>query len=435
MTAPQRVAVVGAGWAGLAAAVEASTLGHQVTLFEMAATPGGRARRLPPDADLGFALDNGQHILIGAYAATLGLMRKVGVDPERVLWRMPLALLDTAGHGLVLPAGAPVPAFVRGVLGASGWRWSERAALLSAAGGWALRGFHCAPHLTVSELCSGLPIQLRRSLIEPLCVAALNTPAGQASAVVFLRVLRDALFSGPGSADLLLPRIDLGALIPDAAMRWLVGRGVDVRLGTRVTALRRSGEDWQVETLVDGMTVAAPFDRVILAASPQESARLAAPHAASWSETVAVLRFEPIITVLLRAPPGTRLARPMLVLESGPDAPAQVLFDLGALRGSSEPAADGVLAAVISGAGAWVAMGLDAATDLTLAQIRHVLGLDLAAVRTVAEKRATFLCAPGLERPPAKIAPGLIAAGDYVAGPYPATLEGAVRSGLAAARH
>jgi hydroxysqualene dehydroxylase len=432
MTAPLRVAVVGAGWAGLAAAVEASALGHRVTLFEMAATPGGRARRLPPDANLGFALDNGQHILIGAYTATLGLMRKVGVDPERVLWRMPLALLDAAGHGLALPPGAPVPAFVRGVLGANGWHWSERAALLSAAGGWALRGFRCAPDLTVSELCSGLPIHLRRSLIEPLCVAALNTPADQASATVFLRVLRDALFSGPGSADLLLPRVDLGALLPDAATRWLVGRGVDVHLGKRVTALRRSGQDWQVETLVDGMTVAAPFGRVILAASPQESARLAAPHAPQWSETVAALRFEPIITVLLRAPRGTRLARPMLVLESGPNAPAQVLFDLGALRSSSEPAADGVLAAVISGAGAWVSKGLDASTDLTLAQVRHALGLDLAALRTVAEKRATFLCTPDLERPPAMIAPGLITAGDYVAGPYPATLEGSVRSGLAA---
>jgi hypothetical protein len=125
----------------------------------------------------------------------------------------------------------------------------------------------------------------------------------------------------------------------------------------------------------------------------------------------------------------------MLVLESGPDAPAQVLFDLGALRGSTEPAADGVLAAVISGASAWVAKGLDTSTDLTLAQVRHALGLDLVALRTVAEKRATFLCTPGLERPPATIAPGLIAAGDYVAGPYPATLEGSVRSGIAAARH
>ena len=68
-----------------------------------------------------------------------------------------------------------------------------------------------------------------------------------------------------------------------------------------------------------------------------------------------------------------------------------------------------------------------------LRQAQTQLGLTLQAVQTVVEKRATFACTPGLERPSMHIAPGLLACGDYVAGPYPATLEGAVRSGVAAA--
>jgi predicted NAD/FAD-dependent oxidoreductase len=68
---------------------------------------------------------------------------------------------------------------------------------------------------------------------------------------------------------------------------------------------------------------------------------------------------------------------------------------------------------------------------LVLSQARRQLGLQLESVQTVVEKRATFACTPGLQRPPMVVAPGLRACGDYVAGPYPATLEGAVRSGRA----
>ncbi|WP_036248031.1 NAD(P)-binding protein, partial [Methylibium sp. T29] len=220
MTSALRVAIVGGGWAGLAAAVEASALGHQVTLAEMAPSLGGRARRLPASVD-GLALDNGQHILIGAYSATLSLLRTVGVDERTVLQRRPLTLIDAQGHGLSLPRGPALPGFVRGVLSARGWSLRERMALLCTTGGWLLRGFRCDERLTVADLTASLPATLRRALIEPLCVAALNTPAQQASAQVFLRVLRDALFAGPGASDLLLPRVDLGALWPDAAATWL----------------------------------------------------------------------------------------------------------------------------------------------------------------------------------------------------------------------
>ncbi len=417
-----RIAVIGAGWAGLAAAVEAADRGLAVTLFEMASRPGGRARRVDSN---GLALDNGQHILIGAYAQTLALLRRVGVDPARSLQRLPLRLRHADGSGLALPAGPAPIAFARGVLAADGWRLRDKLALLATATGWACHGFRCAATLSVAELAAPLPRRVREDLIEPLCVAALNTPARRASATVFLRVLRDGLFGGPGASDLLLPVVDLSGLWPEAAVSFLRDRGASLRCAIRVGTLSRAAgtPGWAV----DG----EPFDGVVLATSAVEAARLVRPHAPAWAEGTAALRHEPIVTVVACAT-GARLPEPMLALRTDSDAPAQFVFDLGRLRGM-----DGMLAFVVSGAGDWVARGLDVTARAVLRQAGAALQAFLpqqpALVRVFAEKRATFLCTPGLERPAAAVAAGLVAAGDYVAGPYPATLEGAMRSGVEAA--
>jgi hydroxysqualene dehydroxylase len=414
VNAGRTVAVIGGGWAGLAAAVEATRLGHRVTLFEMAPQLGGRSRGVEVD---GLMLDNGQHILIGAYSATLALMRTLGVDVEVALLRTPLRFTSPDGSGLQLEAGSPIAAFARAVLGHRRWAWRERLALLAAATGWAARRFRCSESLTVGELTARLPLSIREQLIDPLCVAALNTPASEASASVFLRVLKDALFSGPGSADLLLPRVSLSELLPAPAQRWLVG--AELRLQTRVSSLRADGTKWRVND--------EPFERVVLAATPHESVRLASEIAPDWARGAAALRFEPIVTVYLQGD-GVRLADPMIALQSNAESPAQFVFDRGQLGGPA-----GLLAFVISGAQPWVDRGLEATTRATLAQARMVLGVELRATHSTAEKRATFRCTPGLTRPSPELAPGLFAAGDHIAGPYPATLEGAVRSGLHAA--
>jgi squalene-associated FAD-dependent desaturase len=416
----RRVAVVGGGWAGLAAAVEATLRGHAVTLFEMAPQWGGRARRVDID---GLSLDNGQHIMIGAYRETLRLMRSVGVDIDAAFVRSPLRLVQPDGHGLQLPPGTPVVAFARGVIALRGWPQRHRLALLAAAGGWALRGFGCSEALTVAQLTAGLPALVRGELIDPLCVAALNTPADSASARVFLRVVRDALFSGPGSADLLLPRQRLSALLPEPAAQWLAAHGAKLQLGTRVEQLARTGGGWSV----DG----APFDAVILATTAVEAARLARPIAPDWAAAAASLHYEPIVTVYAQST-GTRLSEPMLALHS--DArlrPAQFVFDHGQLGGQP-----GLLAFVISGAQPWLDRGIAFTRDATLAQGHDLLAAQLRAplqaVRVLTEKRATFRCVPAMRRPAAAIAAHLHAAGDYVAGPYPATIEGAVRSAIEA---
>ena len=160
-----QLAVVGGGWAGLAAAVEGTLLGHAVTVYEMAPQFGGRARRVE---GVGPPLDNGQHILIGAYSETLRLMELVGADPQRLLWRWPLTLAFAEGGALVLPAGGPRLAFARAILSRSGWRWRDRWALLFAAAGWARRGFRCDEGMTVAELADGLPAAVRTDLLEPI---------------------------------------------------------------------------------------------------------------------------------------------------------------------------------------------------------------------------------------------------------------------------
>lgn len=410
-----KLAVIGAGWAGLACAVAATRAGAHVTVFESARQPGGRARRVEAD---GLVLDNGQHILIGAYTATLGLMRELGIAPEAVLQRQPLDLRHADGRGLKVPAGLPPPLDLAvAIATARGWTWRDKLSLLRTAGRWRRAGFACDPAATVPDLCRDLAPAVQQLLIEPLCVSALNTPMQEASGTVFLRVLRDALFGEPGGADLLLPRVDLGALLPDAAAAWLGAREATIRLGTRVDELVRDGEGWRIDD--------QGFDRVVLATSAWEGARLAQAIAPDWAATARAMDHVPIGTVYVRHAAGLADGPPLRALHAGADRPAQFVFDLQRLRGQP-----GLAAFVCSACSA----GREALTAQVLIQAAAQLGWQgLDPVLTVVEKRATFACRPGMVRPTMAVAPGLLACGDHIEGPYPATLEGAVRSGLAAA--
>ncbi len=420
----RRIAVVGAGWAGLAAAVRAQQAGHRVSVFETAATAGGRARGVEV-GDL--LLDNGQHILIGAYQRTLALMADVGADAGALLHRRPLELRYPDGRGLRMPRGPAWLGFGLAVARTRGWNWADRWSLLRAAAGWSISGFRCAPSLSVATLCRGLSPAVRELMIDPLCVAALNTPAVEASAQVMLRVLRDAIFGGRGSADLMLPRQSLAALLPQPAVAWLQTHGATLHLGRRVHGLAKAASP-ECGWALDGEA----FDAVVLACSAAEAARLAQPHDAAWAARAAALRYEPIVTVYLHCP-GARLPAPMTALVEGPDAPAQFAFDHAAIGG-----VPGLFAFVVSGARRWVDAGLPATGQAVLQQALAAFAPGTwpqppTVLRVLADKRATFRCTPALDRPSPHIAPGLLAAGDYVAGPYPATLEGAVRAGEAAA--
>ncbi len=406
--------IVGAGWAGLSAAVAAVQDGWHVHLYDTAHAAGGRARSLAQHV-AGRPLDNGQHVLIGAYRSTLSLMRTVGLDPDALLQRIPLNLRFADGQGLALPDLAQPWNVLAGIAQAKGWRWRDKLSLLTACWQWQRQGFVCPVHRTVEQLCAHHQLSHRvvQQLIEPLCLSALNTPVAQASALVFLRVLRDAIQGGPGSADLLMPATDLSALFPNACLAWLAARGSRIHLGQRITTADMRSPAFQP----------SPTQAIVLACPPGEAARLTQDAHPSWSLQAGSLSHTAITTVYLKcaAPNFQGLPHPIVALHSDVTQPAQFVFDRSALTGQP-----GLLACVVS-----ASQGeRDALAQQVQRQVTQQLGLThLHIIQTVVEKKATLACTTAQIRPAAYIAPSMYACGDYVQGPYPSTLEGAVRSG------
>jgi squalene-associated FAD-dependent desaturase len=431
MSKTRTVAVAGAGWAGCAAAVELARRGHTVTLFDAARTPGGRARGV---ALHGHTLDNGQHILLGAYGATLALMARVGVDPSTALLRLPLQMRYPPGSGGMdfVAARLPAPLHVGlALLRATGLSRADKLALarFSTSARW--MGWTLHVDCSVAELLQRFDQtdNLVRLMWRPLCLAALNTPLENASAKVFLAVLRDSLGARRSASDMLLPRCDMGALFPAAAAGYVARHGGTVRFGAKVAGIARAGSGWLLNDT-------EAFDAVVLATPASSAATLLREHAPDTAAQLDALTYQPIVTVYLQYDAALRLPLPMyaLVDDAGAGQWGQFVFD----RGQLDARHAGVLAVVISAAAEAVALDQAALAAAVATQLAAALRLAALAqpvwTQVIAEKRATFACTPGLQRPANDIAlVNLVLAGDYTTGEYPATLESAVRSGLAAA--
>ena len=418
------VAVIGAGWAGLAAAVTLAQNNTRVTVFEAARHLGGRARSVEVE---GVELDNGQHILIGAYRETLRLMRAVGADPERLLLRQPLAIEYPGKFSLSAPR-LPAPLHLgAALLTARGLSWSERTAATRFIAAMRSQSYSIAADMPVAELLarhrqSGA---LARYLWEPLCISALNTPAASASARIFLNVLRDGLDGPSGASDFLIPRTDLGRLFPRPAADYVCANGGALHLGTPVRALARDAGGFVLDARPER------YSHVIVAVGPHQADGLLEcfePLAAT-REAIAALSYEPIYTCYLQYPQEVSMPQPMTGFDGGC---VQWIFDRGRLSGTA-----GLLAAVISARGAHQNSSQDALASAIHQELAALLpGLPAPLwSRVIAEKRATYSCRPGVLRPANRTAvERCFLAGDYTAGDYPATLEAAVRSGVAAAR-
>jgi squalene-associated FAD-dependent desaturase len=418
------VAVVGGGYAGMAAAVELAGRGASVTVIEAGKTLGGRARRVEAG---GVTLDNGLHILIGAYAETLRLIERTRAagEPEGLL-RMPLELCMYPGFRL-RAARLPAPLHLAAaLLGARGLGWGERFAAASFMLALRRLDFRVGTDTTVSALLARhrQPARVCRLLWHPLCVSALNTGPDEASAQVFANVLRDSLGGGRAASDLLLPTLDFSALFPERAARFVQAQGGEVKSAATVASFAVDGGGFE---LAEDL---GRYDRLILAVSPHRLETLVRPHAAlsPVADAVAAFGYQPIYSVYLQYPPGTRLPFRMAGLEAHY---AQWVFDRGQLCGQ-----DGLVGVVISAAGAHQDLPQEELARIVHRElVEHVQALpEPNWQRVIAEKRATFSCTPGLARPDNVTAvPGLFLAGDYTASDYPATLEAAVRSGVRAA--
>lgn len=412
-----RVAIIGAGWAGLAAAIELAPHA-ELTVFEAGRAAGGRARRV---RDGQHELDNGQHILLGAYRECLRLMRVVGVDPERVLHRLPLSWVQTGGLSMRCPR-LPAPLHLLfGLMRAQGLEPGDKRALGGALAGLALRRWRVRGDPTVAAWLDahGQSPALQAAFWRPLVLSALNTPPDIASMRTLAVVLRDSLGASRAASDLLLPARTLSEVFPDPACAWLRAQGAALRFGRRVGAIVADGDGVRV----DGES----FDAVILACAPYHAAQLLPEE--NLAHTVKALQFLPIYTVYLCFERAPGLPEPMLGVKDGT---AHWLFDREALCGEK-----GMMAAVISAPLPEQLPGEAALIAGVLADARRAVPdlPDPVWTRVLAERRATFASTPSLQRAPVHSgAPGVYLAGDWVGGDYPATLEGAVRSGLAAAR-
>ncbi|WP_157315280.1 hydroxysqualene dehydroxylase HpnE [Chitinibacter sp. GC72] len=444
----KRVAIIGGGYAGMAAAVELAAAGVQVTVFEAGKVLGGRARRVERaslsshnTSNKPAALDNGQHLVIGAYSELLRLMRVCGVDLEAAFLRQPMRLQVEPDFLLECPR-LPAPLHLAvGLFRAKGLNWGERWALIRAIQVAKWRGWRLKKDVTVAEWLQlqHQPATLISRFWAPLTLAALNTPLELASAQVLLNVLRDSLGGRRAASDLMLPKLDFTDLFPAPAAEFVKANGGYIQLGQRVKSVHGNTGGW----CIDGGE--QYFDAVIIATAPHQAAKLLADsnQASELAQQLAAWPYQPIVTVYLQYEADVKLSQPMLGLS---DAISQWVFDRGVTH-----ACPGLIAVVISAQGLHSGLSHDELALAVQQELHERLDLpDLVLQQQViTEKRATFACTPDLVRPDnrTEIA-GLYLAGDYTAGlasmnangfedargEYPATLEGAVRSGVKAAR-
>ena len=406
------VYIVGAGLAGLAAAVELSGASHRVFLYEAAPHAGGRCRSYF-DTELGCRIDNGNHLVLSGNTATLRYLERIG-----------------ASGTLEGPAEAVFP-FIDVV---ARQRWSVRINE-GVFPWWVLIPKRRVPETRAFEYCAALALQrvdpsatvtavldrdrrLFRRLWEPLVVAALNTSAERASAQLFWRILNETLGRGGRACRPLLPRIGLSETFVEPALASLRMNGAEIRFGARLKAL--AFEVNRVTELVfDGESIRlGDRDCVILAVPAIIAARLV-------PALIVPDLYSPIVNAHFRCSP-----------------PREAPFFVGVVGGTAEWIFRKREAFSVTVSAA------DRIVDGQTPELSRLFWQDVALayelpahpvppVRIVKERRATFLATPEqLERRPSQVTvwSNLLLAGDYVQTGLPATIEGAIRSGFAAAR-
>ncbi len=412
------ILIVGGGWSGLTAAVRLLEQGESVHLIESAKQLGGRARNVSWNEK---TIDNGQHLLIGAYQHTLKLLNDLGAEESTLFHRCPIDLSihhpDFADLSLRDTRLLPWP-------------------LSLAIKTWQLNGFTVFRQIArlifkarSQEKHTDLSVltwlkqekqsqRLIEQLWEPLCLATLNTPIAEASAVIFSTVLLET-FKQRDYSDFLIPKVPLGETLPVYAERYIIQQGGTISLQSRVKSVVIDKNKATGIITDDGSELEA--DHIILATSAHTMPKLLGQY---WQHPKPA--FYPIITVYLQYSASLELSRPVLGMSG---TISQWVFDRG----------KGLLAIVISGPGEHLKM----TNDTLIAHIRNELVCANIVNHSafiggyiIREKRATFSSYTNVnsDRPCSKTSvDGLYLAGDIIRNLYPATLEGAVINGENAA--
>lgn len=430
------VAVIGGGCAGLSAAVTLIEQGVQVTIFEASSQLGGRARTVAVENNsLMHLLDNGQHILLGAYHETLALLKKVGVKEHEALLRLPLQInMQTmfANSAFLLKSASYLPAplnLLVGLILSKGLSFKERIAAIKLMYKLKSTQYQLTKDMPLAQflLHEDQSDQLVAMLWEPLCLAALNTPIEIASTRIFLNVLKDSFSGSKNNSDMLLPRHDLSQIISHPVANYIRSQDSTIKLNRRVRSLTEVPGGFNLETR-DGPHF---FSHVIVAVSPARVEKLigALPKLKRVLEQTQAYAFQPIYTIYLQYPQDIQLP---IVISGLTGMTGQWVFDRGQLCGQK-----GLIAVIVSAEGVHQKMSQDELALTVAKELHHAYPVLPKPLwhKVIAEKRATFSCTTHLARPTNKtVQPGLFLAGDYTYADYPATIEGAVRSGIKCAK-
>lgn len=408
-----RVHVVGAGLAGLAAAVDLAEHGFDVAVHEAGPQAGGRCRSFV-DAELGVSIDNGNHLLLSGNTAALAYIARIGAlasfEPPAEA-AIPFVDLATGERWAVRPGHGRIP-----------WWLLNPARRVAATRTWdyldVLRLRHAAPGDTVAAVLAA-DTALYRRLWQPLVVAALNTAAADASAPLFWHLLKETLFRGAAACRPMVARDGLSQSLVDPALAFLACRGARVRFGVRLKQIGFAAQRAAGLEFDDGIVSLGPQDSVILAVPAAIAARLV-------PDLVVPDDYAPIVNAHFRyaAPPGVPLFAGLV------GGTAEWVFRKRE-----------VLSVTVSAADAIVGRPAGELRDLLWRDVARAFALPsepTPPARIVKERRATFRATPAqLRRRPAAATPwsNLHLAGDYVDTGLPATIEGAIRSGFAAAAH
>lgn len=405
--------VIGAGLAGLSAAIELVERGWGVTLHEAGPAAGGRCRSYF-DKALGCRIDNGNHLLLSGNDTAMAYLDRIGArdtlhGPGRPVF--PFMDLATGERWEVAPGAGPIP----------WWVLNPK---------YRVPGTKLTDYFSLAKLRRGGTVgqalgrtKLYERLLEPLAISALNTLPDEASSRLMWAVVSGSLLRGGRACVPLMPREGLSESLIDPAVAWLADRDAVLHTGQRLSRIETAGNAVRAlhlagGNITGGIIPIGPNDGVVLAVPPWVAGDL-------LPDLLVPTEFEAILNVHFRveADPG----------EAG---------FIGLVGGLSEWVfvKPGIVSVTISAANRFQQIATDEVAERCWGEVCRALRLsgEMPKVRVIRERRATFTATNAADaiRPGADIGmKSLSLAGDWTATGLPATIEGAITSGLTAAQH